>query len=332
MYAHVLEKHVGEQPGADGKVANKERALRCLRAGCYKYPKTTKMPLADFMKHIKTHVLKAEQESRQQQQQQQQQQDQQASSSTDTTSGSQLPGQQTPNQLKHQRQRSSVTNGDLMAAGGQTPNGPGSVAGSIGGSATPGGTSGGGGGGGSGTGSGGGGSSSKRQKRSYIVPAKTISVAFEETATMRDERNPNLPPQAAGIPLSAVLVLRNIARNAAKVDVVLDERGQPVQSVAAAAAASRSATNSNNAANGRRSKASLPGTPSASTLLPPPQSTAAGRHSPSDAAAAAAAQAQGGWNERLFRPMLPRLYEIMAENRALASYITSLFQLIGEEP
>lgn len=52
----------------------------------------------------------------------------------------------------------------------------------------------------------------------WIVPAKTMPVTFEETMTVRDERNPQAPPQAAGIPLSAVLVLRNIARNIVKTE------------------------------------------------------------------------------------------------------------------
>lgn len=55
-------------------------------------------------------------------------------------------------------------------------------------------------------------------KSSWIIPAKTMLVTFEETMTVRDERNPQAPPQAAGIPLSAVLVLRNIARNVVKTE------------------------------------------------------------------------------------------------------------------
>ncbi|KAM3460436.1 hypothetical protein MY5147_004729 [Beauveria neobassiana] len=54
--------------------------------------------------------------------------------------------------------------------------------------------------------------------KKWIVPAKTMPVTFEETVTVRDERNPQAPPQAAGIPLSAVLVLRNIARNIVKTE------------------------------------------------------------------------------------------------------------------
>ncbi|CAK7200791.1 hypothetical protein SEUCBS139899_003490 [Sporothrix eucalyptigena] len=340
MYQHILTQHLGEKPDTEGKVANvKEREVQCLWAGCRKYPKGTNMPLVDFMKHIKTHAVKAEHDIRHKDQQQQPE----SSSSTaasGTPSGQQTtengspadtdqqqPGQP-PNPLKHQRQRSSVTNGDLMATGGgPTANGAAANSVGAGGASAANGTS-----GGSGSSSG----SNKRQKRSYVVPAKTISVAYEETATMRDERNPNLPPQAAGIPLSAVLVLRNIARNAVKADVVLDERGQIVLTVndenEDGANSGRSATSAAAAA-AKRNKASQPGTPSSSAALLPPKSTTTGsvRHSSADAAAAAAAQEGGGWNERLFRPVLPRLYEIMAENRALASYITSLFQLIGEE-
>ncbi|KJR80913.1 chromatin structure-remodeling complex subunit RSC9 [Sporothrix schenckii 1099-18] len=365
LYAHILQDHVGETPDADGKVANvKDCDVRCLWAGCRKYPKGTKMPLADFMKHIKTHAVQSEQDIRQNQKQVQQPQQQDAPASAE--SGSPADGSngaaQPSNPLKHQRQRSSVSNGDLLAtggapgsggAGGSSSSGTNGAA-STGANGTPNGTSPNGGT----VASGGGGTGAaattpnKRQKRSYVVPAKTISVAYEETATMRDERNPNLPAQAAGIPLSAVLVLRNMARNASKAEVVLDERGQVVllddddeweqqQQQQQHHHHQQEQQHKNNGTSGKRSKPSLPGTPSSSSgLLPPATSSkftggAAGgarhAHSPADAAAAAAAQEAGGWNERLFRPVLPRLYEIMSENRALATYIASLFQLIGED-
>lgn len=115
------------------------------------------------------------------------------------------------------------------------------------------------------------GGSGKPKKRAHIVPARTISIVYEETQTTRDERNPNAPPQAAGTPLSAVLVLRNIARNVVK-------------------------------------------TESEEQLLKEHEMGGEG----------------GGWNERLFRPLLPRLYEIMVENKALSGYITSLIQLIDD--
>ena len=60
--------------------------------------------------------------------------------------------------------------------------------------------------------------SKSESTRPWIVPAKKLSITYEETMTVRDERNPNAAPQAAGIPLSAVLVLRNIARNVVKTD------------------------------------------------------------------------------------------------------------------
>ena len=116
-------------------------------------------------------------------------------------------------------------------------------------------------------------SSSKRgAKQRFIKPAKTITLTFEETAVTRDERNPNALPQAAGIPLSAVLILRNIARNIVKTDaeeaLVKQQQGAP-------------------------------------------------------------SNEQGGWNERLFRTAVPRLTEIMTENRVMAPYVTSLLQLLG---
>ncbi|KAH6958926.1 hypothetical protein HG530_015304 [Fusarium avenaceum] len=110
---------------------------------------------------------------------------------------------------------------------------------------------------------------SQKPERSWVVPAKTMTVTYEETATVRDERNPNLPPQAAGIPLSAALVLRNIARNVVKTEAEEEML---------------------------KKQKKLGET--------------------------------GGWNETLFRPLLPRLFEILAENRALSPYIASLLDLI----
>ncbi|PNY25459.1 Chromatin structure-remodeling complex subunit rsc9 [Tolypocladium capitatum] len=113
----------------------------------------------------------------------------------------------------------------------------------------------------------------KRPNKSWVIPAKTISVTYEETMTIRDERNPNAPAQAAGIPLSAVLVLRNIARNVVKTDVEQE-------------------------------------------LVKLQQKRGTER---------------GGWNERLFRSAMPRLFEILAENRALSPYVASLLDLIRTE-
>ncbi|KAK1755697.1 hypothetical protein QBC47DRAFT_452203 [Echria macrotheca] len=61
-------------------------------------------------------------------------------------------------------------------------------------------------------------SRNKRNKGRVVEPAKVLHLAYEETASQRDERLPNAPPQAAGIPLSAVLILRNIARNIGKTE------------------------------------------------------------------------------------------------------------------
>ncbi|KAK5987868.1 Chromatin structure-remodeling complex subunit rsc9-like protein [Cladobotryum mycophilum] len=114
---------------------------------------------------------------------------------------------------------------------------------------------------------------SKRPQNPWVIPAKTMSVSFEETATFRDERTPDAPAQAAGIPLSAVLVLRNIARNVVKTEA--EEELMKLQEK-------------------KNSE-------------------------------------KGGWNERLFRPFLPRLYEILAENVAMSPYIASLLELIRVE-
>lgn len=114
-------------------------------------------------------------------------------------------------------------------------------------------------------------SSNKRPKPPYVRPARIINVTYQETVTVRDERNQNALPQAAGIPLSAILVLRNISRNVVKTEAEEE-------------------------------------------LLKFQENKGEGEN--------------GGWNERLFRPMLPRLYEIMAENKSLAPHIASLLQLL----
>lgn len=100
------------------------------------------------------------------------------------------------------------------------------------------------------------------QHKSWVIPAVTMSVASEETLTVRDESNPNAPPEAAGIPLSAALILRNIARNIVKTD------------------AEEELVKSQAGGGGER----------------------------------------GGWNERLFRHLHPRIFEIMTENKALVRH------------
>ncbi|KAI2609725.1 uncharacterized protein GGS25DRAFT_485961 [Hypoxylon fragiforme] len=100
----------------------------------------------------------------------------------------------------------------------------------------------------------------KRQRKAYITPAKTMSLAWEQTIVTKDERNPKIE-QAAGIPLSAVLVLRNIARNVVK-------------------------------------------TESEEQLLKKHEMGGEG----------------GGWNEKLFRPVMARLFEVMTENKALVRF------------
>lgn len=114
----------------------------------------------------------------------------------------------------------------------------------------------------------------KRSKRSHIVPAKFLTLTYEQTVTVRDERDPKIY-QAAGIPLSAVLVLRNIARNVVKTEAqeeLLKEQEE----------------------NGVDEKAR-------------------------------------GWNERLFRSMLPRFHEIMTENPIMGTNVSSLLELIQEQ-
>jgi chromatin structure-remodeling complex subunit RSC9 len=130
--------------------------------------------------------------------------------------------------------------------------------------------------------------SASRQPR-VVKPARTVTLPYEETASMRDERNPNAPPQAAGIPLSAVLILRNIARN-----VVKTAAEQRLYKEEAAAGAVADGDGEDEGVHGGENGG-------------------------------------GGWNERLFRPVMPRLWEIFTENRLLSPYVGSLFQLLGRD-
>lgn len=101
-----------------------------------------------------------------------------------------------------------------------------------------------------------------------VIPAKTITVTTEETAVVKDPANPNAPPSAGGIPFSATLVLRNIARNIVKTEaqeLLVKEGGE-----------------------------------------------------------------ENGWNERLFRALRPRLFDVMAENKLLAPHIVTLLQAVDE--
>lgn len=75
-----------------------------------------------------------------------------------------------------------------------------------------------------------GGSASTKLSRANTIPAKTITIKSEETvAVPADPRNPNGPHTAGGIPLSAVLVLRNIARNVVKTEAQEELLGEGEQ-------------------------------------------------------------------------------------------------------
>ena len=191
MYDHIIQHHLGESRGETNLFHNKEGDFSCQWGMCRRYQKPARMLMADFMAHVKTHLVIEERNS----------------NASHTVDVSQTPG------------------GSYQ--------------------------------------------SSKRAKRPYVLPARTISLVFEETATVRDERNANAPPQAGGIPLSAILVLRNIARNIVKTET--EEALLKVQDKGSE---------------------------------------------------------KGGWNERLFRPVSSRLYEVMAENKYLAPHIASLLQLL----
>ncbi|EGS19920.1 putative chromatin structure-remodeling complex protein [Thermochaetoides thermophila DSM 1495] len=136
-----------------------------------------------------------------------------------------------------------------------------------------------------------------RQGR-VIRPATTITITYEETASARDERNPNAPPQAAGIPLSAVLILRNIARNVPHTNLEREERER------AAEAAGQGEQQAQVVVSNDREK---------------------------EIDDDAGSRIKAIWNERLFRPVLPRLWEVFTENRLLAPYVASLFSLLERD-
>lgn len=217
MWDHILTDHLGETRSAEGnKFPNKEGMYACYWDNCTKYRTPTKLPLVQFMTHIKTH-LKTE-EARQRHLAATQQQD--------------APPPPMGGHPQHHNRR--------------------------------------------------------HPKSRVIKPAKTITLHYEETASVRDERNPNAMPQAAGIPLSAALILRNIARNVVK-------------------------------------------TESEEALLKKQARIKNGNKEPSSTdnlGEMIMGDREGGWNEKLFRPVMARLWEIFIENRLLAPYITSLFQLL----
>jgi chromatin structure-remodeling complex subunit RSC9 len=131
-------------------------------------------------------------------------------------------------------------------------------------------------------------SRNRRPKPRVVEPAKTIQLPYEETASVRDERNQNAPPQAAGIPLSAMLILRNIARNIGKTEaeeaLTKQEREAREMTDADGDLAVSSANSS---------------------------------------------YAVVGYKERLFRPVMGRLWEVFTENRLLAKDMSQLLQLLG---
>lgn len=205
MYDHILTTHLGEKCDEKGQYKNKEEELSCFWAGCHKFPAPSKMQLAAFMKHVKTHLVAVQ------------------------------------HNFEPPKAPSSVSGNDSLSNGsGSSP----------------------------------GGNVTKRARRAHVLPAKSLTLTYEQTITVRDERDPKIL-QAAGIPLSAVLVLRNIARNVVKTEAQ-DELLKAQEK------------------DGMDEKAR-------------------------------------GWNERLFRSVLPRFHVIMTENPIMATNISSLLELVQEQ-
>ncbi|KAL1838705.1 hypothetical protein VTJ49DRAFT_2295 [Mycothermus thermophilus] len=147
----------------------------------------------------------------------------------------------------------------------------------------------------------------QQRLRVVVKPAKSITLSFEETASARDERNPNAPPQAAGIPLSAALILRNIARNAGR--TAAEER------LVRGAEKRRRAAADVDGVLGKKNGGRWV--------------EYEGQRNGEEEDDEEEFDEPGGWNERLFRPVMPRLFEVFSENRLLAPYLTNLFQLLA---
>ncbi|KAK4180103.1 hypothetical protein QBC36DRAFT_47044 [Triangularia setosa] len=159
MWEHIVTDHLGQGVPRieDGKLANKEGMYSCVWNNCQKFPRPTKMFLAQYMAHLKTHLRDEE--------------------------------------IRRAAKPSEVSP--------LAPPPPSPAAASTPTSATK---------------SRSGSLSSSSSKSRVVKPAKTVTITLEETANARDERSPNAPPQAAGVPLSAVLILRNIAQYVPKTE------------------------------------------------------------------------------------------------------------------
>ncbi|CAN8097693.1 unnamed protein product [Discula destructiva] len=209
MFYHILDLHMYakliQAPPQNRKYMNEEISGQCFWAGCSKFSQPTKMPIAQLMAHVKTHLIAVQQ----------------------------LFEPAKPLAV-------AVTNDGEASADGASVNSPSPIA-------------------------------KRAVKRSNTIPAKSFTITNEETAATRDERNPNLL-QPAGIPLSAILVLRNIARNVVKTEAQEE-------------------------------------------LLKDQEKMGVG-------------ETARGWNEKLFREVLPRLFEVMTVNRVMAPNVASLLDLI----
>ncbi|KAG9238914.1 hypothetical protein BJ875DRAFT_449854 [Amylocarpus encephaloides] len=102
-------------------------------------------------------------------------------------------------------------------------------------------------------------SAAKKAKLSYVTPPVKVNFRWQQTAVDENQA-------AAGIPLSAVLVLRNLARNLSKTDA--DETALKLSGVS--------------------------------------------------------------WVDQLFKPVEPKLYEVLAHNKPLATYVTDLLSAIND--
>ncbi|PHH52450.1 Chromatin structure-remodeling complex subunit rsc9 [Ceratocystis fimbriata CBS 114723] len=177
MLNHILIDHLQEKAQENGKLANRIAKFTCQWTGCKRNKEEREMSLLEFANHIRTHTSSLW-----------------TAPIVAPTEKSDSP---TPVPYNHgsvpprESATPSASNTPKPPTPAQLP------ASNVSGKKNPSDSN----------------NSAAKKQKDWIIPRKTVKVVNVETAMTRDEQNPNAPLQTGGIPLSAVLVLRNIARN-----------------------------------------------------------------------------------------------------------------------
>ncbi|KAL5614852.1 hypothetical protein BROUX41_004934 [Berkeleyomyces rouxiae] len=190
MLNHILIDHLQEKAQEDGKLANRTAKFSCQWSMCDRNMEEREMSLLEFANHIRTHA---------------------SSLWSATSSSTQVDAKSPSVPSKPSLDGVPATTNSTTPSAAYTPTPPtpaqpstttSSSNNNINAATT-----------------------ANKTERDWVVPRKTVKVVNVETAMTRDEHNPSAPMQTGGIPLSAVLVLRNIARNM-KDDTDDDRKGQ----------------------------------------------------------------------------------------------------------